>query len=367
MVGKYVVVRQVEIKRNERFKINEVLSIEQFCGPDFTDERDQNEYKILQIGSQCWMKENLAYLPEVSPSNEGSEFSAHHYVYGYENNIVKAAKTTSNYQTYGVLYNWQAAVKACPKGWHLPTDDEWTLLIDFLGGENLAGGKMKETGTSYWNSPNILAKNESGFSGLPGGNRYSDGGFDYIGNISIWWSSTKYSPIHAWIRLLNSNYGYIGVGNYNMQNGLSVRCISDIETNNEGKATIKKSSKIEQICDSSFADIRDGNQYQTVKIGNQCWMKENLAYLPNVSPASQISDTIAFYYVYDYKDSIVKAAKASSNYETYGVLYNWQAAVKACPKGWHLPSDSEWRLLIDNLGGENCCSRKNGRYKIQEV
>jgi len=251
-----------------------------------------------------------------------------------------------------VLYNWQAAVKACPKGWHLPTDDEWTLLIDFLGGENLAGGKMKETGTSYWNSPNILAKNESGFSGLPGGNRYSDGGFDYIGNISIWWSSTKYSPIHAWIRLLNSNYGYIGVGNYNMQNGLSVRCISDIETNNEGKATIKKSSKIEQICDSSFADIRDGNQYQTVKIGNQCWMKENLAYLPNVSPASQISDTIAFYYVYDYKDSIVKAAKASSNYETYGVLYNWQAAVKACPKGWHLPSDSEWRLLIDNLGGK---------------
>ncbi|MDD4178128.1 MAG: FISUMP domain-containing protein, partial [Bacteroidales bacterium] len=82
------------------------------------------------------MKENLAYLPNVSQPDDGSQTSPFYYVYGYEGFSVPEAKTTPNYQTYGVLYNWPAALTACPQGWHLPSDNEWTILTDYLGGES---------------------------------------------------------------------------------------------------------------------------------------------------------------------------------------------------------------------------------------
>jgi uncharacterized protein (TIGR02145 family) len=101
---------------------------------------------------------------------------------------------------------------------------------------------------------------------------------------------------------------------------------------------------------NTFTDSRDGHVYKTVKIGTQTWMAENLAYLPSVSPSSAGSFTNPYYYVYRYQGTSVAAAKQNANYTTYGVLYNWPAAKAACPPGWHLPTDDEWKQLEMALG-----------------
>ena len=168
------------------------------CGEDFTNTRDSIVYKTVMIGNQCWMAENLAYLPKVSRSVSESSGTPINYVYGYQGTSVSAAKATENYSTYGVLYNWHAALEACPAGWHLPSDDEWKELEMFLGMSKSEadsegyrrideeGGKLKENGTAHWDSPNTGANNESGFIGLPGGYRFYDGSFYNMGGVDCW-------------------------------------------------------------------------------------------------------------------------------------------------------------------------------------
>nr|NQU93850.1 hypothetical protein [Bacteroidota bacterium] len=181
------------------------------CGSPYTDARDGQTYETVQIEEQCWMAENLAYLPEVSPSSQGNNTDSYYYVYDYQGTDVAEAKATENYQNYGSLYNWPASLTACPTDWHLPTDAEWTVLTDHLGGTGVAGGKMKSTRTApdphpRWNSPNTGATNTSGFSGLPGGTRSTNGTFYYLGNFGYFWSSTEHSTTYAWGR----NLGYSG-------------------------------------------------------------------------------------------------------------------------------------------------------------
>jgi uncharacterized protein (TIGR02145 family) len=138
----------------------------------------------------------------------------------YENN-------TENGNIYGKLYNWWVTTDSrgsCPLGWHIPTDVEWTTLTSYLGGEIEAGGKLKATGTAYWNSPNIDATNESGFSVLPGGYRYNTGSFFNIGNLAFFWSATEYDSNYAWYRTLNF-LGYVYRFNTNKSFGASVRCL----------------------------------------------------------------------------------------------------------------------------------------------
>ena len=113
----------------------------------FTDNRDGNVYSFVTIGDQVWMSENLKYLPSVVDRATYSNTDPYYYVYGYNGTDVPAAKATDNYKTYGVLYNWPAAIDACPSGWHLPSDAEWTQLTNYLGGEGGAGAKLKATGT----------------------------------------------------------------------------------------------------------------------------------------------------------------------------------------------------------------------------
>jgi uncharacterized protein (TIGR02145 family) len=162
------------------------------CDDAFVDIRDRQSYQSVQIGNQCWMKENLKYLPEVSELATGSETTPYYYVYGYDGTDVLVAKSISNFSNYGVLYNWSAAVAGsvgsssnpsnirgiCPKGWHLPSDDEWKQLEMFLGLSQVQadatswrgtdeGNKLKSVGTAYWNSPNSGATNSTGFTALP--------------------------------------------------------------------------------------------------------------------------------------------------------------------------------------------------------
>jgi uncharacterized protein (TIGR02145 family) len=198
-------------------------------GSSFTDTRDGTVYQTVTIGNQVWMAENLKYLPSVNQVADGSEDAAgsYYYVYDYDGTDVNAAKATSNYSTYGVLYNWTAAVNACPDGWHLPSDAEWTQLTDYLGGESVAGDKLKETGITHWYDPNTGATNETGFTALPGGNRYDDGSFGDIGKNGDWWSAMEGDATDAWGR----DVGYGSSSVYRVSGdkefGFSVRCVRD--------------------------------------------------------------------------------------------------------------------------------------------
>lgn len=193
----------------------------------FTDIRDNTVYSWVEIGNQIWMSENLKYLPSVVGPNVGSETESHYYVYEYDGTDVNAAKATEHYSTYGVLYNWTAALNACPNGWHLPSDDEWTELTDYLGSETVAGGKLKETGTTHWISPNTSATNESGFTALPGGERKNDGTFDRLGNNGFWWTVDDYNSTSKWSRIIYNRSGEVGRFYDNNKLGLSVRCVKD--------------------------------------------------------------------------------------------------------------------------------------------
>jgi uncharacterized protein (TIGR02145 family) len=192
-------------------------------------DKDGRNYSIITIGSQTWMAENLAYLPSVGPPLTGSESSPYYYVYNYYGNDLSAAKATGNYSTYGVLYNWEAAKIVCPAGWHLPSNGEWTILVDSSGGWETAGGKMKETGTLHWISPNKGAANSTGFTGLPAGQRDHSGGFNLIGKYGLFWSSkdeTWTGPL-AVFRDLNYNRIYVNQDTYDRSGGFSVRCLKD--------------------------------------------------------------------------------------------------------------------------------------------
>ena len=177
-------------------------------------------YSTVQIGDQCWFSENCRYLPEVSDPSIDSTTEPHYSVYGYTGTDVTAAQATANYATYGVLYNWPAVMTEgiCPSGWHIPSDGEFTELTDFLGGEGVAGGKMKDN--IQWNGTN-----SSGWSGLPGGIRYA-GGFLNDGNYGYWWSASE-SGSPSWGRVLFFNNVIVNRDIDNRYYGFSARCVRD--------------------------------------------------------------------------------------------------------------------------------------------
>ena len=181
------------------------------------------EYSTVQIGDQCWFSENCRYLPEVSPSSQGSETDPYYYVYDYQGTDVEAAKGTLNYLTYGVLYNWPAVMTEdiCPSGWHIPSDEEFTELTDFLGGENVAGGKMKSH-VAWDNDGN--GSNSSGWTGLPGGVRSSVFSFD--GSRGYWWSASE-SGSYSWRRSLRGYFDIVYRGSNLRDLGFSARCVRD--------------------------------------------------------------------------------------------------------------------------------------------
>jgi uncharacterized protein (TIGR02145 family) len=193
------------------------------------------DYSTVLIGEQCWFAENCRYLPEVSPSSEGSQTEPYYYVYGYEGTDVASAMSTSNYATYGVLYNWPAVMTEgiCPTGWHIPSDEEFTELTDFLGGEGVAGGNMKEAGYDHWNYPNTGATNSSGWTGLPGGYRsaigfYFNGGgvcdWDCGHSFGNWWSASE-SGSNSWKHGLANYNGNSNRGSSVRNGGFSARCV----------------------------------------------------------------------------------------------------------------------------------------------
>jgi uncharacterized protein (TIGR02145 family) len=208
---------------------NEISFTTSSAGTTVTD-NDGNVYNTVTIGTQTWMAENL----KTTKYNDNTSIPL------VTDNTAWAALTTSGYcwynndaatykATYGALYNWYTVNtgKLCPTGWHVPTDAEWTTLTTYLGGESIAGGKLKATGTTYWASPNTGATNESGFTALPGGYRYGNGTCFSIGGYGIWWSSTEYSATYAWYRAVSYDDADVNRFSDYKQDGLSVRCLRD--------------------------------------------------------------------------------------------------------------------------------------------
>jgi len=187
---------------------------------------DGNKYKTVKIGEQVWMAENLRTTKyndgiPIQYITDGASWAALTAgAWCYYNN------EPANDNPYGKLYNWAAAGtgKLCPTGWHIPTGQDWTKLIDELDGEEVAGGKMKAT--SLWASPNTGATNESGFTGLPGGIRNTEGAFINIGSYGVWWSSAIYSDYRVSYYL--SNNSQVSMDPWaNRMAGRSRRCVKD--------------------------------------------------------------------------------------------------------------------------------------------
>jgi uncharacterized protein (TIGR02145 family) len=193
------------------------------------------DYSTVLIGDQCWFSENCRYLPEVSPYSVGSGTDPYYYVYGYEGTDVGAAQATSNYTTYGVLYNWSAVMTEgiCPSGWHIPSDGEWQTMEISLGmsesDASSTGWRGSPVGnylksTSGWNDSGN-GSNSSGFNGLPGGYRYS-AAFTYVEGYGYWWSASE-SSTGSWDRDLNYTYDNVGRSSFDQDHGLSARCVRD--------------------------------------------------------------------------------------------------------------------------------------------
>jgi uncharacterized protein (TIGR02145 family) len=198
-------------------------------GNYFIDPRDGTRYKTVQIGNQIWMAENLKYLPSVSPSNVGSGTDPYYYVYGYQGTDILAAKATDNYKTYGVLYNWSAALTACPSGWHLPSDTEYKILEMYLGMTQAQADATGWRGTdegSKLSTFTLNGNNSSGFTALMSGYRHTDGSFSSMGSTTIFWSSTG-SGSSAWHRYLYASFSTVNRNTYSKALGFSVRCIRD--------------------------------------------------------------------------------------------------------------------------------------------
>jgi uncharacterized protein (TIGR02145 family) len=209
------------------------LSIFGTCLPGFncgnSIDHDGYSYSTVQIGDQCWFSENCRYLPSVSPSSDVNGIDPNYYVYGYEGTDVAVAQSNPNYSTYGVLYNLPAVMTEgiCPSGWHLPTNDEFTQLTDFLGGLSVAGIAMKSS--SGWND-NGNGSNSSGFTGLPGGGKLANG-FLNVGGYGYWWSadlqtSPEQGP-YAYHRHVGYYFDYVISTIPAAHLGLSARCIQD--------------------------------------------------------------------------------------------------------------------------------------------
>ena len=284
------------------------------------DSRDGKMYKTVRIGEQIWMAENLNYDADESVC--------------YKNSL-------GNCQKYGRLYTWSVAKNICPTGYHLPSLDEWRILFETLGGQ-MAAGKHLKSKTGWLDGG--VGTDDYGFSALPAG---KSGGLE--GEQAFFWSFADYRNETAYYMTLKNHSGVAYLLDDNENSKFSVRCVMD---RRKSKGVIQAPmSKL-----GCFKDSRDGKTYKTTKIGNQVWMAENLDY--------KVDDS------YCYKDSLEYCKK-------YGRLYTWAAAMDSvgafstnskgcgykkvcapiypvqgvCPAGWHLPTLTEWKELINFAGG----------------
>tara|TARA_B110000438_G_scaffold37018_1_gene36823 strand:- start:462 stop:1175 length:714 start_codon:yes stop_codon:yes gene_type:complete len=213
--------------------VDDILEGNDVC-EEITDgcvDYDGNSYATVQIGNQLWMSENLKTThynngDEIPTNLDDSSWESANYgtVAIYDDQEI-------NIDTYGRLYNWYAVVDnrgVCPENFHVPTHSEYILLTSYLGGNDIAGGKMKEAGLEHWDIPNTGATNESGFSGLPGGYRNTSGAYVDMSSLGVFRSSSEANSSQAWVHSLWYEDAVV-YPNFSMakNSGNSVRCVGD--------------------------------------------------------------------------------------------------------------------------------------------
>ncbi len=219
------------------------IKVEPVNCPSTVTDYDGNTYKVVKIGNQCWMAENLATkhyadgtpIPHITDNTTWHNQSETDKAWCYPSN------SSSNGDTYGALYTWAAAMNEesssnsnpsgvqgiCPDGWHLPSGNEWEELADYLGGYSIAGVKLKEKGTTLWKSPNEGATNSSGFSGRPSGFRDTGGSFYDIGETALFWSSYSSGGMMADRFKIFYQYKMSSLTFSDKEFGFSVRCVKN--------------------------------------------------------------------------------------------------------------------------------------------
>ncbi|MDR1813008.1 MAG: hypothetical protein LBQ87_09305 [Candidatus Fibromonas sp.] len=276
------------------------------------DNRDGKEYRTAKIGEQVWMAENLNYDAKGSLC--------------FKNNPDNCVK-------YGRLYDWKTAmaIKICPDGWHLPSDDEWDKLYRFVDGDTSTGSPYgsKTAGkhlkaVSGWEPYEGIEKFDNldtyGFSALPGGISREGEHFFGTGDYGYWWSTNDA------YRTMSYSGDFAGWGEYDITSFfIPVRCI---QGSDEKSSSSIPSSSSSVVCTDSYGSVHyEGQTYKTVKIGERVWMAENLNYDAEGSVC--------------YDNNPDNCAK-------YGRLYTWETAMTVCPSCWHLPSKEEWDVLDDD-------------------
>ena|GEM_PF-588480 len=399
---------------------------ENHLNPDLTygsvTDIDGNQYATIRIGNQTWMAENL----RTTKYNDGTSIQ-NVTVNAEWSGLYTGAWSYYNHDAgrnypYGKLYNWYAVNtgKLCPAGWRIPSDADFNRLMGYLGGSSEAGGKMKSV--IDWNSPNTGASNESGFSGLPGGQRGETGSFASVNIYGIWWSATSWQGMNSSSFGLGFNDGRLSNVGVRRESGFSCRCMKDcpepsafigaefleikgssvvlaagqpVESTGMWSVESGSGGSFENIysasstfsgiagesyilrwtvsneCGSAYDEVQvnfvaaslkdiEGNSYTTVQIGSQIWMAENLK-------VTKYNDGTIIPNVTGNASWSVQNAGAWSYYnndasynDPYGKLYNWSAVNtgKLCPAGWRIPTDTDWMKLYNTLGGANVAGGK---------
>jgi len=195
-------------------------------------DQDGNTCRTIQIGTQVWMAENLKVTSYRNGDLIGTTDPATKNISGEATPEYQwpGLGDASKVATYGRLYTWFAVSDSrniAPPGWHVASYEEWTILRDYLGGDSVAGGKLKETGTTHWISPNTGATNESGFTALPGGLRDPGGLFYTTNQPGNWWTSTESIAPNVWHAYTSGVASYLLLISSNKAVGYSVRCVKD--------------------------------------------------------------------------------------------------------------------------------------------
>jgi uncharacterized protein (TIGR02145 family) len=313
---------------------------------------EDNQTNEVKIGDQVWMAQNLRTtkfndgtpIALVTEKKEWANLETPAYCW-YNNNTRKYEKSS-----FGALYNWYAinTGKLCPTGWHVPTDAEWTILLFKVGGEDKAGDELKEIGRTHWNQQYNRATNNSGFAAVGGGNRNMYGPFEEIRSRGYLWSASDFPdyvnyPTCIYIFSDASNVLTTGM---DKKFGMSVRCIKD-----------------------HYITDYDNNKYNTVQIGYQIWMAENLkttrfndgTQIPLVTAKEEWNNLqTPAYCLYDSSLASRGHGYYTALRKVSGALYNWYAVNtgKLCPTGWHVSSDGDWRRLTAYFGGDSVASDK---------
>jgi len=198
-------------------------------GAGTVTDQENNKYRIVKIGDQIWMAENLrstrlndgTAIANITGIADWAALSTPGYCW-YKND-------TAYKNVYGALYNAYAVntSKLCPIGWHVSSNEDWLKLEAFLGGEKIAGGKLKDTGTLHWSEPNSGATNEVLFKALPGGSRYTNGLFLTVKNMGYWWSPGESNTFNNWYRSIYYRDVSVTRNFIDSTNGFSVRCVKD--------------------------------------------------------------------------------------------------------------------------------------------